>query len=59
MGNELVPLGLTYQLLQMAEKGEAFLIRDYGIRIVWVFSFQVNDKFGEFVVLSKLVDSVR
>lgn len=43
----------------MIEEGETLLIRNYGKCIFWVFPFQVSDKFGEFVVLSVLLDSVR
>ena len=58
MWNELVPSVLADELLQMIQKREPFLVRDATKCIIRVLSFEVGDEFGEFVVCSKLANTV-
>lgn len=59
MRNEFIPFLFAKKLFKMVKKVEAFLVGNAGEGIIWVFSFQVNDQFCEFMVFSKLCDRVR
>lgn len=59
MRNEFVPLFLAQQFLQVIQEGETFLIWNAGEGIIRVLAFEVDDKFGKFMVFTKLGYRVR
>ena len=53
MGNESIKLLLPYLLFEIVQEGKPLFVRDRRESIVWIFTLQVNDQLGEFVILSK------
>jgi hypothetical protein len=56
--DELVPFVLADQLLQAIKEVETFLIWNGAEGIIWVFAFEVDDQFCEFVIFAIHFDGV-
>lgn len=59
MGDKLVKFGFSEKGLEMKEKIKALFVWDAWKCIVWVFSFQVNDQLGKFMIPSKVLYGIR
>lgn len=59
MGDKLVKFGFSEKGLEMKEKIKALFVWDAWKCIVWVFSFQVNDQLGKFMIPSKVLHGIR
>lgn len=59
MRNELVPLFFPEQLFKMIKKSRSFLVGHAREGIIWIFAFQIDYQFCEFVRFSKLSDGIR
>lgn len=58
MGNEFVEFILPDQVLQVEEEVESFFVGNTGECIVGVFALEVDDQFGELVVVAELFDGI-
>lgn len=59
MWNEFVPFFFAEQLLKIIKKCRSFLIRHAREGIIWIFAFQIDYQFCEFVGFSKHSDGIR
>lgn len=58
MGNELVKLCLSEEILKVEQKVESLFIRNTRERIVRILALQINDEFSKLVLISKMLDGV-
>lgn len=58
VGDELVKLGLSNQVLEVEQEVEALLVWDAGERIVGILALEVHNELGELVVISEVLNGI-
>lgn len=59
MGDELVELGFSNQILEVEQEVEALFVWDAGECIIGILALEIDDELGKFVVGAKVIDRVR